>query len=50
MYVQLIFAIANKQALLRQDFRKDVLNSAEKYVNNNSSEKVAEMFIKLFRD
>lgn len=33
-----------------EDFRKDVLNSAEKYVNNNSSEKVAEMFIKLFRD
>ncbi len=32
-----------------EDFRKDVLNSAEKYVNNNSSEKVAEMFIKLFR-
>jgi len=36
--------------ILDEDFRKDVLNSAEKYVNNNSSEKVAEMFIKLFRD
>lgn len=33
-----------------EDFRENVLNSAEKYVNNNSSEKVAEMFIKLFRD
>ncbi|GAI00163.1 unnamed protein product [marine sediment metagenome] len=36
--------------ILDEDFRKDVLNSAEKYVNNNSSEKVAELFIKLFRD
>jgi REP element-mobilizing transposase RayT len=40
MYVQLVFAVANKQALLRQDFRKDVFKYISGIIKNKKCKSI----------